>query len=68
MRNGYKSTNKKEAVEFIAATSSQLMVKNAAERALAGQASLDSALVTAHKIGNQAVVVDTANSALGIEK
>jgi hypothetical protein len=60
MRNGYKSTNKKEAVEFIAATSSQLMVKNAAER--------DSALVTAHKIGNQAVVVDTANSALGIEK
>jgi hypothetical protein len=68
MRNdGYRSTDKRSAVEYIRSTTNQLMVSNAAERALAGNASLDSALVMAHEIGNQGVVVNTANSALGIE-
>ena len=65
--NGYGSTDKRKAVEYIAKTSNQLHVVNAAERALKGEKSLDSALVAAHETGNQAVVVHTANTALGIE-
>lgn len=68
MSDGYCSTDKRKAVEYIAEVSHQLQVKYAAEQALAGKASLDSALVKAHEIGNQGVVVDTANAALGIKR
>lgn len=67
MSDGYKSSDKREAVQYIHNTTSQLMVKNAAEKALNGAVSLDAALVMAHKVGNQGVVVDTANHALGIK-
>lgn len=64
--DGYKSTNKRTAVEYIEKTSTQAVVVAAAQKALKGEASLDSALVTAHETGNQLVVVDTADAALGI--
>jgi len=68
MRDGYKSADKLTAVKYVHETTNQLMVQNAAAKALAGETSLDSALVVAHEIGNQHVVVDTANAALGIKK
>lgn len=66
MRDGYMSTDKREAVEYIEKVTTQLAVKLAAQDALKGEASLDSALVKAHDIGNQLVVKHTANAALGI--
>ena len=68
MSDGYCSKDKRKAVEYIAKTTGQLQVKNAAESALKGETSLDSALVKAHEIGNQLVIVDTANTALGIRE
>jgi hypothetical protein len=67
MSSGYCSKDKQKAVEYIAKTSNQLVVKNAAERALRGEASLDSALVEAAVRGNQLVVRDTGRAALGME-
>ena len=68
MTDGYKSTDKRQAVEYIARVSNQLVVVDAAKKALAGKATLDSALVTAHKVGRQSVIKDTANAALGIDE
>lgn len=63
---GYGSKDKLEAVKYIAKTAMYDCVKHAAQEALEGNRSLDSALVEAHKTG-QDCVRHTANIALGID-
>lgn len=64
--DGYGSKDKLSAVKYIANTAVNDCVRNQADKALQGKASLDSALVEAHKTG-QDCVRHTANIALGIE-
>ena len=62
---GYRSKNKTEALRYIARNATEDYVRSQAEKALEGDASYDSALVRAHKSG-QDRIRETANAALGI--
>lgn len=64
--DGYGSTNKTEALRYIANIASEDYVRSQAEKALEGDASYDSALVRAHG-SRQDRVRETANAALGID-